>query len=94
MFATATAKGLDVPTETREAAYVITRLQCRAARATLEWTRDDLAREAGVSVITIKGFESGKRDPQRSTLVVIQQAFERGGIEFLDGDGVRLRRPK
>jgi transcriptional regulator with XRE-family HTH domain len=73
----------------------MTRLQCLAARAMLEWTQVDLAREAGVSHMTVRGFERGETAAQRSTLAVIQLALEKAGIEFnADGRGVRLREPE
>jgi transcriptional regulator with XRE-family HTH domain len=69
-------------------------MQCRAARAMLQWKQADLALKAGVSVMTIRNFEAGHTEPMRATLVVLQQAFERAGVEFTDGDelGVKMRR--
>jgi transcriptional regulator with XRE-family HTH domain len=69
-------------------------MQCRAARAALQWKQADLAEEAGVSVMAIRNFEAGRTYPMRATLVVLQLAFERAGIEFIDGDepGVKMRR--
>jgi transcriptional regulator with XRE-family HTH domain len=69
--------------------------QCRAARALLNWTQDDLARAAEIGVATVRNFENEKSTPQRSSLKLIQQAFEAVGIQFTNGDGpgVRLRKP-
>jgi DNA-binding XRE family transcriptional regulator len=36
---------------------MLTPMECQAARARLQWTRDTLAREAGVEVSTIIAFE-------------------------------------
>jgi predicted transcriptional regulator len=70
--------------------------QCRAARGLLAWTQQDLAREAGVGVITVHQLEAGSTAPRRSTLEVIKRAFEQAGVEFIDenggGPGVRLRK--
>ncbi|KKK94521.1 hypothetical protein LCGC14_2682010 [marine sediment metagenome] len=74
--------------------------QIRAARAMLGWKQTDLARESGVSEISIKNIERGATDPRTSTLQAIQSAFANADIEFLDpgqisssgGPGVRLRK--
>jgi transcriptional regulator with XRE-family HTH domain len=70
--------------------------QCRAARALLDWTQDELAGRAGVCRSTIRGFESGQHELHRSSVAVIRQAFEVGGVVLVDADathgpGVRLR---
>ncbi len=68
--------------------------QCRAARALLNWTQPQLARESGLSDVTIRTFEKGggMRDSNRTLLRLV---FERAGLEFLDengkGAGVRFR---
>jgi transcriptional regulator with XRE-family HTH domain len=70
-------------------------MQCRAARALLKWTQDDLAREAGVSALTIRNFEGGRTAPNPATLDVLRRAFDRAGVEFnADGRGVRLKEPQ
>lgn len=53
----------------------------------------DFARAAKVAADTITRFETGKGQPMRANLTVMRQTFEAAGIEFLSGDGVRLRRP-
>ncbi len=67
--------------------------QCRAARAMLEWSRDDLAVAAKVARRTVVDFERGARNPYDRTLADIKLALEAAGIEFTDGDapGIRLR---
>jgi transcriptional regulator with XRE-family HTH domain len=75
---------------------MITRAQCRAARALLEWNQQELARKASVGIVTVHQFESGVSQPRRATLDVIRRAFESAGVEFIDenggGPGVRLRK--
>lgn len=66
---------------------------CRAARALLNWPLATLAAKASVSVPTIRLFESGKRTPIPATLAAIRRALEDAGVEFLEDDGLRLRRP-
>jgi len=77
-------------------ARMITRAQCRAARALLEWNQQELALKANVGIVTVHQFESGVSQPRRSTLDVIRRAFESAGVEFIDenggGPGVRLKR--
>lgn len=68
--------------------------QCRAARGLLNWTQDDLAREAAVSVVTARNFENGRSAPLRATLKVMQGAFEAAGVDLMASDqgaGVSLR---
>lgn len=74
---------------------VISRDQCRAARALLEWTQDRLADSSSVSKKTIVDFESGKRTPYDRTVADIAHALEAAGIQFIPenggGAGVRFR---
>ncbi|WP_375460630.1 helix-turn-helix domain-containing protein [uncultured Enterovirga sp.] len=69
--------------------------QCRAGRACLGWSRDDLAKRSGVSVATLADYESGKRTPYGRTLADVQRALEEAGVEFIPenggGAGVRMR---
>jgi transcriptional regulator with XRE-family HTH domain len=67
--------------------------QCRAARALLAWSQEDLVRQSSITKKTIADFERGATTPRRQTLTQILAAFEAAGIEFLDGNrpGVRLK---
>ena len=80
---------------------MISPAQLRAARALLDWTRDDLAAKSGVAAVTLIGYEHGRTDPKISTLYKWRRALEAAGVNFLDetetdGPGVRLKkvRPK
>jgi transcriptional regulator with XRE-family HTH domain len=69
--------------------------QCRAARALLNWTQDELAVRAEISRSTVRGFESGQRELQRASAAAIRRALEGAKIVFIDADatcgpGVRL----
>lgn len=74
--------------------------QVRSARGLLGWTQEELARESGVSVNSLRGFENGRTDMRSKTLARIERALRRGGVLFLDdgegspggGPGVRLKR--
>lgn len=76
---------------------IMTPVQCRMARAALDWGVLDLAREAGVSTQTIVRLERGEALKQ-PTIDRIREAFEDAGVEFIPenggGLGVRLaKRP-
>jgi len=73
---------------------MITPEQCRAARGLLKWSQKDLADASGVSNQSVRDFELGRKNPQQSTLAVIQRAFEDAGVEFTNGDtpGLRLHK--
>jgi transcriptional regulator with XRE-family HTH domain len=68
----------------------------RAARGLLDWSQTDLAIKAGVSLSTIRDFETGKRTPIANNLAAMQRAMEDAGIQFIPenggGAGVRLRK--
>lgn len=66
----------------------ITAEQIRAARAILDWSRDDLATATALSSDTVRRIESESLQPRSSTLAAIRAAFEKRGIEFLANNGV------
>jgi transcriptional regulator with XRE-family HTH domain len=73
---------------------MITAAQCRAARGLRGWSQLDLAKFAGIGVVTVHQFESNASQPRRATVDVVRRAFESAGVEFIDknggGPGVRL----
>lgn len=75
---------------------MITPAQCRAARALIEWSRDQLAETSMVALRTIVDFERGAREPRVVTLDAIQRALEAAGVIFVaengEGPGVRLKK--
>ncbi len=76
---------------------MISPMQCRAARALLGWSQQDLADRARVGIVTIRQLEAGVHEPRRATLEVVRRALETAGVVFIDenggGAGVRLRKP-
>ncbi|KQV23554.1 DNA-binding protein [Rhizobium sp. Root1203] len=71
--------------------------QCRAARALLDWTQNDLAGRTAISAVSIRAFEKGG-EMRESNLRLLKLTFEAAGIIFQDegdvapgGIGVRLR---
>lgn len=70
---------------------MITVEQIKAARGLLEWSQHDLADTAIISRPALNNLERRVTKPHTSTLVRIQKALEKAGIEFIDG-GVRYRK--
>ena len=72
--------------------------QCKAARALLGWTQEDLHQRSKLAKKTIAAFETGDRNSHPSTLVALRTTLEAAGILFIDdgeasaqgGPGVRL----
>jgi transcriptional regulator with XRE-family HTH domain len=63
--------------------------QIKAARALLGWSQDDLAREAAVSIPTVKRLEAGNGElgGRSETVRKLRTALEAAGIEFIGGNG-------
>src|SRR3954447_16312818 len=76
----------------------LTARQIRAVRALLGWSQQELAYKAIVSLNAVARLEKGIVDSRTSTVLAIQKALAKAGIEFLDagqqGEGVRLKSPK
>ncbi|SIT53136.1 XRE family transcriptional regulator (modular protein) [Mesorhizobium prunaredense] len=74
----------------------ISSAQCRAGRALIGWSQDQLAMASKVAKATIANFEAGKRAPYDRTLLDLQAALETAGVEFIPenggGAGVRLKK--
>ena len=74
---------------------MITEAQCRAARALIGWSREQLAEASKVGLRTIVDFERSARDPREVTNDALRRALEAAGVEFIErnggGPGVRLR---
>lgn len=67
--------------------------QSRAARGWLDWSQEELAKRASVSLSTVRDFEKGRRVPIRNNLVAIEQALKDAGIRFLPS-GVGIVQPE
>jgi transcriptional regulator with XRE-family HTH domain len=72
-------------------------MQCRMARAALEWSTQKLAEAADVGVNTVNRFETGQ-DARMSSVHKVQAALEAAGVLFIEddrGEGVvKLRTPR
>ncbi len=56
--------------------------QSRAARGWLGWSQEELAKQARVSVSTVRDFEGGRRTPIPNNIEAMQRALEGSGIRF------------
>lgn len=69
--------------------------QCRAARALVQWPREQIARLSGVDAQLIADFETGRGDPGADAKARLRAALEEGGAVFIaengGGAGVRLK---
>ncbi len=76
----------------------ISSAQLRAARAWLNWSQEQLAKEAGVSKGAVNRFEQGTSLPHPATLERLRKALEAAGIEFqfrkMIGTGIGLAMPR
>ena len=71
--------------------------QCRAARALLGWSAQELADRAGIGVATVRRFESANAVAD-SSITTMAAALAEGGVTFVaagkvshaGGEGVRL----
>ena len=76
----------------------ITASQCRAARAMLDWSSEELGEAAGVDLADLASFESGQSGFDRQLSDRLCAALEKAGISFIDnnqtsaagGPGLRL----
>lgn len=68
---------------------MITPSQSRAARALLKWTVEEAAKRAGLGKNTVLRFENEDGNPQRSSGIVIENAYRAAGITFPDASTVR-----
>ncbi|WP_313901122.1 helix-turn-helix transcriptional regulator [Methylobacterium sp. J-092] len=74
-------------------AAMITPAQCRAARALLDWSREQLATAARIGLRTLVDFERGARDPHHATLEAIERALSEAGVttDLTKGTGLGIR---
>ena len=79
---------------------MITSAQIRAARAMLDWSREQLSDNSSVGISALMRLESAEGVPSGNikTFEAVQKAFEKAGIEFIgspeEGAGVRWKTKK
>ena len=69
-------------------AVEITPLQCRAARAGLEWSREHLASLANIGERTVTDFGRHASNMLRSKRTAVRKAFEAAGVAFDANNGI------
>lgn len=78
---------------------MVTARQIRAARALLGWSQQTLADNAIVALNAVTRLERGEVDPRVSTMIAVEKAIRKAGIEFIPaangrGEGVRVAHAK
>ena len=72
--------------------------QLRAGRALVKWSAEELAKQSGVGIATIRRLEGSFGTPSSNarTLELLRRCLEVAGVEFIgtpeSGPGVRLWR--
>ena len=61
---------------------IINYKQCKAARALLDWSQEDLSQKAEVAKATIGDFERGARNLRIETMQKVVAVLENEGIRF------------
>ena len=62
----------------------LTHQQCRAARGWLDWSQDDLAKAANLSLSTVRDFEKGRRIPISNNLNAMAAALLGAGVDLTE----------
>jgi hypothetical protein len=74
---------------------VLTAAQCRAARAMVEWSAQQLSESSGVDLQTLVDFEARYHRPDPETKRRLRIALEHAGVTFIaengGGAGVRFK---
>ncbi len=68
--------------------------QIKAARALLNWSQEDLANKASLTMTPVSRMEREVVNTRKGTMKLISMALEEAGIEFTNGEewvGVRLK---
>jgi transcriptional regulator with XRE-family HTH domain len=68
---------------------IINYKQCKAARALLDWSQEDLSQKAEVAKATIGDFERGARNLRIETMQKVVAVLENEGIRF-EGERSRI----
>jgi transcriptional regulator with XRE-family HTH domain len=76
-------------------ATALTAAQCRAGRALVEWTQQQLSQAASIDQQTVADFEKRFRSPDETTRRRLRATLEAAGVTFISenggGAGARLK---
>jgi len=74
---------------------MVTGRQIRAALGLLDWTLHELAEQSGVPWHTVRRMTKATDIPTQSAqkVAAVEAALVAAGVEFIEDDGVKLRRP-
>jgi ribosome-binding protein aMBF1 (putative translation factor) len=78
----------------RYTAIMVSPEQSRAARGWLDWSQEELAKRANVSLSTVRDFEKGRRTPIGNNLDAMRRAFEAEGVELGDPQGITVKKKR
>ena len=68
---------------------IITPQQIRAARALVNWSQQELADDAGISLNALNNIEQEVGNPREKTLLALKKSLEREGILFIGDTGAK-----
>ena len=83
MNALASTENVDVAYDFSYFVFMLAPEQSRAARAWLDWSQEQLAERANVSLSTVRDFEKGRRTPIRNNLEAMAKVLEENGVRLL-----------
>ena len=66
-------------------------MQSRLARTLLDLKLSDASKLSGISAKSLWAFEAGRSQLIRANHEALQRTYERMGVEFLEGDGIKRR---
>jgi len=66
---------------------MLTAEQSRAARGWLDWSQEELAKRAHVSLSTVRDFEKGRRSPIPNNLEALRRAINAAGVQLVYRQG-------
>jgi DNA-binding transcriptional regulator YiaG len=69
------------------ATFMLTPAQSRAARGWLDWSQEHLAKQANVSLSTVRDFEKGRRTPISNNLEAMRRAINDAGVKLVQKKG-------